>query len=116
MGRGDGASGIIAVSEQDQDFFLLLGLFEQFDTQANGITQCRIRAGHTDADFIQQHLKTGVIQGKGRLRIGARAEHDQANAIILALCDEITHNPLHCGQTIALSAVGVGVILRLHGL
>ncbi|MNV54625.1 hypothetical protein D3C71_1468290 [compost metagenome] len=52
--RGDGAAGVVAVGEQDQHFFLLVGLLQQFQAQADGVADGRVGAGHADAGVVQQ--------------------------------------------------------------
>ncbi|MNQ81697.1 hypothetical protein D3C85_967300 [compost metagenome] len=52
--RGDGAAGVIAVSEQDQHFFLLVGLGQQFQAQADSVADGGVGAGHADAGVVQK--------------------------------------------------------------
>ncbi|MNP30738.1 hypothetical protein D3C76_1238250 [compost metagenome] len=54
MIRGDGAAGVVTVGEQDQHFFLLVGLVQQFQAQADGVADGRVGAGHADAGVVQQ--------------------------------------------------------------
>ncbi|MNP81981.1 hypothetical protein D3C76_1804800 [compost metagenome] len=54
MVRGDRAAGVVAVGEQDHLFFLLMGLIEQFQAQANRIANRGVGTGHADAGVVQQ--------------------------------------------------------------
>ncbi|MNR13500.1 hypothetical protein D3C85_1299090 [compost metagenome] len=114
--RADGAAGVVAVGEQDQDLFPLPGRVEQLDGEPDGATQGRVRAGHADADLVQQHQQAGVVERERRLGIGTGAEHDQADAVILAPADEVTHHVLHHAEAVDPATAGVGVVAGFHGL
>ncbi len=57
-----------------------------------------------------------MIEGQWRLRISAAAEHDQAQAVVLALVDKAMHHLLDRRQAIDLLAVGVSEVGGFHGL
>ncbi|MNQ79143.1 hypothetical protein D3C85_940760 [compost metagenome] len=114
--RGDRAAGVVAVGEQDQHFLRLMGLVEHLQGQANGIADGGVGAGHADAGVVQQQRQAGVVQSQWRLRVGAAAKHDQAEAVFLAPVDKAVDHFLDCGQAVDLLPVGVGVVGGFHGL
>ena len=62
---GHGAAGVVAIGEHDQDTIVGVTFLEQFDGQADGVTEHGTLASHTDFGFRQQLRPDQVIVGEG---------------------------------------------------
>ncbi|KAG1308552.1 hypothetical protein G6F62_015010 [Rhizopus arrhizus] len=80
--RRHGASGVIAIGQQDQHLLALLGGIQHPYAQPDRVANGRVGARHAHGSPLQQQAQRSVVARERRLRIGARAEHDQTQPVI----------------------------------